>query len=472
MFAIFRSAKADQRAKSAAEIRTTLAGRWDLSRTFSLPGQGPANLLVEAINQMSGRLQSFVLDLTRRNVATATVAPLTHAIAGKVRESSAALSHGAEQIEATSSRLAEAIGASADGANRALVQSAEIVAEIDRTTVLTEQALERTQVMARDVDHLSSAIADLDNRSRSIGQIIETISDIADHTGLLSLNASIEAARAGAHGAGFGVIAQEIRTLSQESAKAAEEVNRSLRAISELIRETVDGLSRVQQGVGSGVEGNRESSAALAQVSREHRRFHGQLELVIGAVSDQQKAMAHFAGDITRIAAIGREGQSDSAKLAELAERVKTLTEEQLLATGIFILPQYRKAEGAVATMAEDPDVRRPGPRTDQALHRLMLPLEYLELVYLTDAAGIQLSSNILRSGQTTVCDDSVKGRDWSRREWFRRVREKDESFISEIYRSQATDSFCLTIAVPVRRDGVLVGVLGADINFEDLLAI
>jgi len=472
MFSFFHASDTIRRADKAQSIKKDLAGRWDLARTLSLPGEGPANLLVDAINQMFDRLQAFVIDLTRRNVETATVAPLTHAIATKVRQSSESLSQGAEQIEETCRRLAEGIGASANSANRALEQSATIVDEIDRTGTLTDQALQRMHAMEQDVGRLSTAIAELDRKSRTIGSIIETISDIADNTGLLSLNAFIEAARAGAHGAGFGVIAHEIRQLSQETARAAQEVKDSLLGISELIQETVGAVSRVQEGVDSGVQGNHEASVALNQVSRDHRRFHTHLESVISAVSDQKKAVALFADDLARISAIGKEGRSDSGTLAELAEKVNLLTEQQLLATGIFILPQYRKAENAVTAVADDPDIRAPGSRTDQALQRHMLPLSYLELVYLTDADGSQVSSNVFRSGATTTCDPTARGKNWSRKDWFRNVRETGKSYISEIYKSEATNSFCLTISVPVYRDGGWVGVLGADINFEDLLNI
>lgn len=472
MLALFQSARKNDRAQKALAIKAALAERWDLGHTFSLPGQGPANVVVEAINLLAGRLHGFVRDLTKRNVETATVAPLTHAIAHKVLQSSEALSRRTEQIEATCRTLADGIGAAADNANRALGQSASIVGEIEQTGTLTDNALERMQAMNRDVEQLSTAIADLERRSRSIGSIIEAISDIADKTGLLSLNAFIEAARAGSHGAGFGVIANEIRQLSQETAQAAQEVKDSLLGIGGLIEETVAAIARVQDGVAAGLEGNREASAALGQVDREHRRFHRHLESVLGAVGEQKKAVALFAEDLARISAIGKEGRNDSTTLAELAEKIKLLTEQQLLATGLFILPQYRKAERAVLAMAEDQDIRTPGVRTDQALQRCIQPHSYLELVYLTDTAGVQVSSNVHRKGQVLTCDPSARGKNWSGKTWFRKVRETGHSYISDIYKSEASQTFCLTISVPVYRDAVWVGVLGADIYFEDLLNI
>ena len=246
----------------------------------------------------------------------------------------------------------------------------------------------------------------------------------------------------------------------------------SLSAISGLIHETVAAVSRVGEGVESGVKGNHEALAALEEVSGKHRQFHAHLEGVIDAVKEQEKAVSRFAGDLSQITAIGREGQQDSATLAQLAETVKLLTEQQLLATGMFILPQYRRAEAVVTAMVEDPAVRQPGPNTDQALQRLIQPHAFLELVYLTDSQGVQVSSNVFRSGPTTRCDASALGRNWSQKEWFRKVRETGKAYISDIYKSEATATFCLTISVPVYHKTEWVGVLGADISFEDLLAI
>lgn len=472
MFSLFSNKLFLQRQQHLIAIKEELAGRWDLSRTFTLPGEGEGNALIEMINRIFSRLHLFVVELTKGNVATATVAPLTQAIAGQVRSSSESLAREVEQSEATCRSLAAGIGTSAASAGQALEQSAVIVDAIDQTSQLTGQALQRMQSMEQEVARLSVAIGELDQRSRSIGTIIESISDIADHTGLLSLNAFIEAARAGVHGAGFGVIAQEIRQLSQESAKSAQEVKAVLLDISALIQQTVTAVDRVQEEVVTGLEGNRKASVSLDQVSDKHRQFHHHLTSVIGAVSSQKQAVGQLAGDLANIATIGKEGRKDSARLAELADRIKQLTDQQLQATGIFILPQYRKAEQAVLALAALPAIYQPGIGTDQALEQGMLPLGYLELVYLTDANGLQISSNVLRSGQTVTLDTMALGKDWSRRDWFRKVRETGRPYISELYKSQATDTFCLTISVPVYRGEAWVGVLGADINFEHLLTI
>ncbi|MDD2463874.1 MAG: methyl-accepting chemotaxis protein [Desulfobulbus sp.] len=472
MLGLFKSNVVGDRRLKISTIKDDLNERWDLSRHFTLPGEGEADGLIDAMNLIFSRLHAFVFALTKGSVETATVAPKAQAIAGKVRSSSESLSHEVEQIEQTCSMLAQGIGTSADSAGQALVQSARIVGEIELTAQLTEQALQRMHAMDREVNQLTGAIGELDRRSRDIGSIIESISDIADHTGLLSLNAFIEAARAGVHGAGFGVIAQEIRQLSQETTKAAQEVKNSLLGISELIGETVTAVSRVQNEVGAGLTGSSEATVALTQVSREHHSFHQHLQTVITAVEDQKKAVARFADDLAHISAIGKEGRLESNELAKLADQVKQLTDQQLLSTSIFILPQYRKAEKAVLAMAQSSAIQTPGRGTDQVLQEKLASLPYLELIYLTDSHGVQISSNVFRNGRECTCDLKAKGKNWSQKEWFRKVRETGKPYISQVYTSEATDSFCLTISVPVHRNGIWVGVLAADINFEDLLRI
>lgn len=472
MFSLFSAKVGNQRRQQLREIEDNLSGRWDLSRQFTVAGEGEANGLVEAINLMFSRMHQFVVELTRRNVETATVAPMTQSIASKVRASSQSLAQDVEQIEQTCRRLADGIGSASESAGQALQQSAVIVGTIDQSADLTEQALRRMEAMEGEVQRLTEAIDLLDRRSRDIGSIIESISDIADHTGLLSLNAFIEAARAGAHGAGFGVIAQEVRQLALASAKSAQEVKDSLLGINELIQQTVTAVARVRGEVTSGLEGNRQSSTALGLVRREHRQFHQHLESVIGAVADQKLAVRQLAGDLGRIATVGKEGRNDSAQLAELANKIKQVTDQQLLATGIFILPQYVKAKAAVLAMAELTEIRQPGANTDQALEQCMRQRAYLELTYLTDTSGVQVSSNILRNDQGILRDSGSRGKNWGRKTWFRKVQETGQPHVSELYKSEATDTFCLTISVPVYHGGRWVGVLGADINFENLLAI
>ncbi|WP_310600279.1 methyl-accepting chemotaxis protein [Desulfobulbus sp.] len=440
-----------------------LADQRNLGRFSSQP--------TAALKRVFTRLNALMLD-RRSSIETAAMAPVAHTIADQAAQCSEDLFAGVDRNQRTRRYLAGGHSVSSGSAGHACHHSATVIDEIGRSGVLTDHALQRMHAMEQDIDRLTGTMAQLDHQSRTIDSIIENISDIAVHTGLLSLNASIESARAGAQGAGFGIIAQEIRHLSRETSMEAMEVKDSLLEVSELIRETIDAVEQVQEGVALGVQGSHEASALRQVDHQNHQQFHAQLESVINSVGNQLQAVGRLADDLTKLANIGKDGKSDRNDLAELAENIKTLTEQQLLATGLFILPQYRQVEEAVTTVAKDPDLFAPTGRTDKALQQHLQRLPYFELMYVTDTEGVQISSSIHRQGMATVCNPASKGRDWSHKEWFRNVRDKQRSYISDMYKSEATDTFCLTISVPVYCNGDWAGVLGADISFADLFAI
>jgi methyl-accepting chemotaxis protein len=116
------------------------------------------------------------------------------------------------------------------------------------------------------MDQVSGAAATLEQGSRAIGKLVDSIARIASQTDLLALNAAIEAARAGQHGLGFRVVATEVRKLSEQSARATDEVGARVKQIQDNIAAlliTLDEARQTAQGVGTVSSAVRQALEAI-----------------------------------------------------------------------------------------------------------------------------------------------------------------------------------------------------------------
>jgi methyl-accepting chemotaxis protein len=133
-------------------------------------------------------------------------------------------------------------------------------------TITVEETIQSMQTIKEKTDQTSEIIASMGKQSEEITDILDTINDIASQTNLLALNAAIEAARAGEHGKGFAVVADEVRKLADRSAQATQEIAGIINGIKGTITDAVHSMEENSQEVENGFNKANESGKALFDI--------------------------------------------------------------------------------------------------------------------------------------------------------------------------------------------------------------
>ena len=174
---------------------------------------------------------------------------------------------------------------------------------------------------------MADQVRDLGRRTGEIGEVMQVIDDIADQTNLLALNAAIEAARAGEHGRGFAVVADEVRKLSEKTAQATRKVRDTVAGIQEEVHRAVEsveqGLEDVEQISCLVRQGGEALEAIVSRAAGNAER----VERIVEATQEQTATVEGIGQNLDAIAGLASEVASGAEQTQVTAQRLRKRTE-------------------------------------------------------------------------------------------------------------------------------------------------
>ena len=293
---------------------------------------------------------------------------------GAVQDAAAAVASASAQISSSTEEMAS-------GAQAQTVQTSEVasaVEEMTKTIIENSQNAENTaqtakqakeaaanggaavtetvrgmQEIAAVVQASAATVKELGTSSDQIGRIIGMIDEIADQTNLLALNAAIEAARAGEHGRGFAVVADEVRKLAERTMRATKEVGVTIQQIQ---RDTISAVQTMERGtetVEIGIRRADRAGASLTEIVTVFQDVMERVSQIAVASTEQSTASEMISRNVEAISSVTQQTASGTQEIAKTAEDLNRLTENLQRLLSQFVLTTPKAERESVRPAAE-----------------------------------------------------------------------------------------------------------------------
>lgn len=473
----------------------------DLTSKLEIEGNKQIKELAQSINEVLFGFRNFVGKVSTSNEKTLNFATELEVSAKYISESSEEVAAAVSDIASEANSQSEAIFKAReytetmkrdilnilDQSKKTEKISKEMVSVVNDSTEVFEKAVDLLNASTNWSIDLSKKMNDLKQEAEKIQQITTVVTNISDNTNLLALNASIEAARAGEAGRGFAVVADEVKKLAEQSSQSSGEIEI---IINNIVSKVNNMTEEIQVQVGSSkenIETVSESKNLLGQILESTKNTNSAVENIHSLAEEEVKIIQVFNEIIEKIA-IGAQKSTDFAQEAAASSQEQTTSVqimfESIKKLGIMANDVQNIVNGFVKEFVMDgrmKDLVKKGADALKSISQItdiynmnesvceeVLIMEIrnynvFELIAIMDKVGDSKAIVIKDSNKSSK---ELQG-NYVHRPYFQEAI-KGVVFTSEPYISLSSNTYCVTIAVPVKdKQGNIIGIVMGDLSLE-----
>ncbi len=301
----------------------------DLTHKISESYQSELGLIADNINGLSDKLSGLISQIQSSAETVSGVADESHAMSQKTN-------HKVEEQSKQTDSIATAVTEMEHAVKEVASHASETSREVDEVTLQAQSNMENMQKNLRFVNRLQDSldeatqvISQLSIQSQQIGEILTVIQSISEQTNLLALNAAIEAARAGEHGRGFAVVADEVRSLATRTQQSANEIGEMIDSLQGKADQAVGIVENNLVHAEQSVKQTNETSDSLENMLSSLTHIND-MSRSIATASEEQTAVAQdVAKNIVHISDMTMSIAEDAKEAARNSESLNQLSSEQ-----------------------------------------------------------------------------------------------------------------------------------------------